>query len=130
MSNNQTPIPDLTALDREALARIISDLQAQIDCGVPPRDGCLNPGNVCLTCRLADANRVARKQARDAGELEVQLAAARAEVDRLTAADNSDFDATDAASPAWWRGHDHTTKVFCALVNDILDAQAVDWPVC
>jgi hypothetical protein len=30
---------------------------------------------------------------------------------------------TDAASPAWWRGHDHTTKVFCALVNDILDGK-------
>lgn len=37
--------------------------------------------------------------------------------------DNPEFDATDAAHPAWWRGHDHTTQVFCDLVVKILDGK-------
>jgi hypothetical protein len=61
---------------------------------------------------------------RERAELaEAQLAAARTEAERLKSADNPEYDATDGASPAWWRGHDHTTKVFCALVNDILDGK-------
>jgi hypothetical protein len=45
-------------------------------------------------------------------ELEAELASLR---------DDPEFDATDAAHPAWWRGHEHTTAVFCQLVNEILD---------
>lgn len=37
--------------------------------------------------------------------------------------DNSELDATDGAHPAWWRGHDHATKVFCQKVNEILDGK-------
>lgn len=37
--------------------------------------------------------------------------------------DDPFYDGTDAAHPAWWRGHDHTTEVFCQLVNAILDGQ-------
>jgi hypothetical protein len=37
--------------------------------------------------------------------------------------DNPEYDATDAAHPAWWRGHDHTTQTFCQAVNDILDGK-------
>lgn len=38
-------------------------------------------------------------------------------------ADYPDLDGTDAAHPAWWRGHDHTAKVFCKMVNDLLDGK-------
>ena len=38
-------------------------------------------------------------------------------------ADYPDADATDAAHPAWWRGHDHTAAVFCQLVTKILDGE-------
>lgn len=37
--------------------------------------------------------------------------------------DYPDLDATDGAHAAWWRGHDHTTMVFCRMVNDILDGK-------
>lgn len=37
--------------------------------------------------------------------------------------DDPELDATDFAHPAWWRGHDHTTAVFCSLVHDILDGK-------
>jgi hypothetical protein len=37
--------------------------------------------------------------------------------------DDPELDATDGAHPAWWRGHDHTTKVFCQKVNEILDGK-------
>lgn len=37
--------------------------------------------------------------------------------------DDPDLDATDGAHPAWWRGHDHTSKVFCELVTSILDGK-------
>lgn len=33
--------------------------------------------------------------------------------------DNPKFDATDAAHPAWWRGHDRTAKKFEELVNEL-----------
>ena len=39
--------------------------------------------------------------------------------------DDPELDCTDAAHPAWWRGHDHTAKVFCQLVNEILDGNDV-----
>lgn len=41
----------------------------------------------------------------------------------LNAKDDPEFDATDAAHPAWWRGHDHTAKAFCQHVNAILDGR-------
>ena len=47
-------------------------------------------------------------------ELERELAAVK---------DNPEYDCTDAAHPAWWRGHEHTTAVFCQLVNEILDGK-------
>jgi len=39
------------------------------------------------------------------------------------AKDYPDADGTDFAHPAWWRGHDHTTAVFCQKVNEILDGK-------
>ena len=45
-------------------------------------------------------------------ELEKQVAAMQ---------DHPDADCTDAAHPAWWRGHDHTTIVLCQRINAILD---------
>jgi len=41
--------------------------------------------------------------------------------------DDPELDATDAAHPAWWRGHDHTSQVFCQLVTDILDGKDTGW---
>lgn len=38
-------------------------------------------------------------------------------------ADDPELDATDYAHPAWWRGHEHTTGVFCQMVNEILDGK-------
>lgn len=35
--------------------------------------------------------------------------------------DHPDADGTDAAHPAWWRGHEHTAAVFCQKVNELLD---------
>lgn len=37
--------------------------------------------------------------------------------------DYPDADGTDAAHPAWWRGHEHTTAVFCQKVGEILDGK-------
>lgn len=37
--------------------------------------------------------------------------------------DDPMLDATDWAHPAWWRGHEHTTQVFCDLVHKILDGR-------
>ena len=33
------------------------------------------------------------------------------------------WDATDAAHPAWWRGHDYTTDRICELIHNILDGK-------
>jgi hypothetical protein len=41
----------------------------------------------------------------------------------VTIPDDPELDGTDWAHPAWWRGHDHTTKVFCHLVTEILDGK-------
>lgn len=38
-------------------------------------------------------------------------------------ADDPEFDATDAAHPAWWRGHYHTTDVLCREIHEILDGK-------
>ena len=51
-----------------------------------------------------------------------------AEIDELRAAlaqqqDNPELDGSDWSHPAWWRGHDHTTTMFCKKVNDILDGK-------
>lgn len=54
-----------------------------------------------------------------------QLEEVKKERDALRSADNPEWDATDAAHPAWWRGHDHTAKVFCQLVNEILNGKDV-----
>lgn len=37
--------------------------------------------------------------------------------------DYPENDATDFAHPAWWRGHDHATLMFCQAVNNILDGK-------
>lgn len=37
--------------------------------------------------------------------------------------DDTIFDATDAAHPAWWRGHDHTADVFAKKVTMWLDGE-------
>jgi hypothetical protein len=37
--------------------------------------------------------------------------------------DHPELDATDGAHPAWWRGHEHTTAVFCQEINKILDGK-------
>lgn len=49
------------------------------------------------------------------------LLAAESERDALR--DNPDADCTDAAHPAWWRGHDRTAKSLCAQINAILDGE-------
>ena len=38
-------------------------------------------------------------------------------------ADCEEWDGTDGAHPAWWRGHHDTTLVFCRIVNEILDGK-------
>lgn len=43
--------------------------------------------------------------------------------DALQASNDPEMDGTDGAHPAYWRGHDYTTKMFCALVIDILDGK-------
>lgn len=37
--------------------------------------------------------------------------------------DDPDMDCTDAAHPAWWRGHEYSAILFCELVNKILDGK-------
>lgn len=39
--------------------------------------------------------------------------------------DDPEMDGTDFAHPAWWRGHDQTTAMFCHHVQVILDGRAV-----
>lgn len=41
-------------------------------------------------------------------------------------ADLQEFDGTDYAHPAWWRGHEQTVEVFCQHVNKILDGNDKD----
>lgn len=70
--------------------------------------------------READARIVELEaQIRDAGDHAEQLQIERSELEaRLKEAeeklalDNPELDATEGAHPAWWRGHDHTSKVF------------------
>jgi hypothetical protein len=42
------------------------------------------------------------------------------------AADNPDFDFTDAAHPAWWRGNDAAVESLCRIINDIFDGKHGD----
>jgi hypothetical protein len=37
--------------------------------------------------------------------------------------DDPELDGTDFAHPAWWRGHEYTTDMFCRNVNKILDGK-------
>lgn len=37
--------------------------------------------------------------------------------------DNPEYDGTDFAHPAYWRGHDKTATIFCQYVNEILDGK-------
>lgn len=41
----------------------------------------------------------------------------------LAEQDDPSMDCTDGAHPAWWRGHDHTARVFCQIVTKILDGR-------
>jgi chromosome segregation ATPase len=45
-------------------------------------------------------------------ELFAEIDRLRAELGALKAADNPEFDATDGAHPAWWRGHDYVSARF------------------
>ena len=57
------------------------------------------------------------------GRLQLRNAELAAECERLKKLDDPEFDCTDAAHPAWWRGHEHTTVMFCQHVNEILDGK-------
>jgi hypothetical protein len=48
-----------------------------------------------------------------------ELTRLRAEVERLT--DHSEYDATCAAHPAWWRGQEHGANVALKVIERILD---------
>ncbi len=37
--------------------------------------------------------------------------------------DDPEVDCTDLAHPAWWRGHEHTVKSMCQMINNILDGK-------
>jgi hypothetical protein len=37
--------------------------------------------------------------------------------------DDPEYDGTDAAHPAWWRGHDQTVQAMCHQINRILDGK-------
>lgn len=37
--------------------------------------------------------------------------------------DCPESDATDAAHPAWWRGHEYASRSVCLIVNEILDGK-------
>ena len=41
----------------------------------------------------------------------------------MEASDNPNFDGTDAAHPAWWRGHDHAVASLCQILNKIMDGE-------
>lgn len=40
--------------------------------------------------------------------------------------DDPALDCTDAAHPAWWRGHDQAIKALCMTINGILDGELID----
>ena len=40
-----------------------------------------------------------------------------------SAPDDPEFDATDAAHPAWWRGNDRGCEAVCEIITKILDGQ-------
>jgi hypothetical protein len=70
MSNNQTSTPDLSTLDREALARMVGQLEAQL---------------TTARIRIAEAEAAHTETLNEGDRLRAQLAAARAEVERLKA---------------------------------------------
>ena len=37
--------------------------------------------------------------------------------------DNPELDGTDAAHPAWWRGHEHTVAAMCQKIHSLLDGK-------
>lgn len=37
--------------------------------------------------------------------------------------DDAELDGTDGAHPAWWRGHEHSVRVMCEMINAILDGK-------
>lgn len=66
---------------------------------------------------------------KDAAKADIDAICAQVERDQariaeLEAWDNPTMDATDYAHPAWWRGQDHTTAVFCREATKILDGNA------
>jgi hypothetical protein len=72
-------------------------------------------------------DRLVDKTERQSATIHVQAVAIQAmkeEIAQLKAlADNPEFDGIENANPAWWRGHEHTTIVFCKKVNEILDGK-------
>lgn len=52
---------------------------------------------------------------------ELKIMSLESEIMRLR--DNPEFDCTDAAHPAWWRGQEHAVRVMCQLVTDLLDGE-------
>jgi len=68
---------------------------------------------------LAELARVEgeRDEARaDRDAFDAARCAAVAEAAKEALADNPDFDATDGAHPAWWRGHDHGARGMAAAL--------------
>jgi len=67
-------------------------------------------------------------QQQEIADLARELAEARAEIEQLQQANNRlvrvdfpELDCTDAAHPAWWRGHDHGAESICREAARILD---------
>lgn len=107
-------MPALTELTDEYLADILRAVNAPCE---GPRTHCW-PGDECQTCR--------RRTSKSIDSIPVVIAAltsARSEIERLR--DHPEFDCTDAAHPAWWRGQDHAVWVMCQLVTDLLDGKEI-----
>ncbi len=55
------------------------------------------------------------------GQAETDWVRKHSESHRLRALDDPEFDGTDFAHPAWWRGHDDTVASMSERVSRILD---------
>jgi hypothetical protein len=65
---------------------------------------------------------------RETGELLERVAERRAAREQRNAAkpeqgDDPDLDGTEAAHPAWWRGHEYAAAALCRKVNEVLDGK-------
>jgi hypothetical protein len=119
--------PFVAAREAAAAEAMREACAAEMDCGCAARPDVL--------ARLAEAGRKRASYLCPHGDvccalasvdlrttpLPVPDALARVRAEAIKEADNPDWDSTDAAHPAWWRGNDAGVEAVVKIVGGILD---------